>query len=912
MLCLKDGKDRAQSDWKPNSGDNEKCVADIPILTEGERHQVLYEWNDTRAAYPDACVHELFEEQAARNPDAVAVVFKERKLSYRELNQRANQVAHYLRRCGVGPEILVGVCFERSPEMVIALLGVWKAGGAYVPLDPAYPQKRLSFMVSDAGAKVLLTDIRCKTLFPPAYYKVVCLDSDWQVIVQESTSNPTAVTIPSNLAYVMYTSGSTGQPKGAMILHSGLVNYLCWAIKAYAVEAGSSVPVHTSVSFDLTVTSLYPPLLTGGQVELLPEDVGAQSLVTALRQVKNRGLVKITPAHLELLSRQLSPEETAGMTKTFVIGGENLFAESLCQWRDFAPATRLINEYGPTETVVGCCVYEVKAEDPRNGSVPIGRPISNTQLYVLDHNLQPVPPGVTGELYIGGDGVARGYLNRPELTQERFLVDPFSGRSGARLYKTGDLARYRKDGTLECLGRLDDQLKVRGYRIELGEIEASLRRKRGVRDVVILPYTNQQGEKRISAFVVREPGFKLSVKELRRFLRQELPEIVIPSRCFVLEQWPLTPSGKVDRQALVAILAAGREISSANIPPRTALEKQLVPIWEQILGCGPIGIQDNFFDLGGDSLDSVRLLAQIEKVFDKRLPIASLLGAATVEQFAALLLQEESRDRLAYALPIQSEGDKPIFFCVGAGPLLRPLSVQLGSEQPFFSVGIKPGAVERLKGPYQIEELAQHVVLALREKQPEGPYYLGGFCENGLFAYEVTSQLTAQGQSVGLLALFETENPRPIAKARVAIGLRRMIIRLRFRVNQLRKIRISEIPVYARSRWEEFRLFLTRISWRASRHFPRVKRQLGRADLERILFLAASAYKPKPLGCPTVIFRCTDWPIAAAGDPYFGWRGLLAGRCKTYEVPGDHIGMFSESNVKVLADQLRTCLHNAR
>lgn len=424
-------KNEAQSDVI-HCKDPGKSIAEVPILTEAERNRILYEWNDTRAEYPDVCVHELFERQAAKTPDAAAVVFQGQQLSYRVLNERANQLGHYLRKRGIGPELLVGVSMERSPEMLIGLLGIWKAGGAYVPMDPTYPKERLSFMVKDSAAELLLTTTKHKHLFASAADKTILLDSDWPVIAEESTGNPHSGAVPSNLAYVMYTSGSTGEPKGAMILHSGLVNYLCWAIRVYAVEEGGSVPVHSSISFDLTVTSLYPPLLAGGQVELLPEDVGAQNLLAALRQGKNRSLVKITPAHLELLSRQLKPEEAAGRTKVFVIGGENLLAESLHLWRDFAPGTRLINEYGPTETVVGCCVYEVREDDPRRGSVPIGRPIANTQLYVLDPNMNPLPPGVMGELYIGGAGVARGYLNRPGLTQQKFLADPFSGRSGAR------------------------------------------------------------------------------------------------------------------------------------------------------------------------------------------------------------------------------------------------------------------------------------------------------------------------------------------------------------------------------------------------------------------------------------------------------------------------------------------------
>jgi thioesterase domain-containing protein/acyl carrier protein len=533
-------------------------------------------------------------------------------------------------------------------------------------------------------------------------------------------------------------------------------------------------------------------------------------------------------------------------------------------------------------------------------------------VHVLDPNLQPVPVGVAGELYLGGDRLARGYRNRPELTAQRFISDPFTIDPKARLFKTGDLACFRADGNIDFLGRIDDQVKVRGYRIELGEIEATLRHHSAVRDAIVLVDENPRREKRLSAFVVRKPNLELSVDELREFLRRELPEFMVPSYFCVLDQWPLASSSKVDRQALASIRAADRKISSENPSPRTDLEKGLVRIWEQILDCGPVGIRDNFFDLGGNSLQTVRLLAQIEEVFDKRLPIACLLGAATIEQLAAVLLQEESNDRLAYAVPTQSKGDKPIFFCVGAGPLLQPLSEELGSDQPFFSVGLRPDAIEQFRAPYQIEELAQHIVSALREKQPEGPYFLGGFCDDGVFAYEIASQLTAQGQSVGLLVLFEAANPRPNVKSRIATGLRRLIIRLRFRVNQLFRLKTGGFPLYMLSRREDLKDLLTRILWRISQNFQLSKRKPILPEMEKILFLAASSYKPKALACTTVMFRGKDWPIASAGDPYFGWRELLTGRSETYEVPGDHVGIFREPNVKILAEQLRACLHNAR
>jgi amino acid adenylation domain-containing protein len=591
--------------------------------------QLLERWNNTRADFPQVCTHQLFEQQVARAPAAVAVVSGEWQLSYRELNEPANKVAHYLRKRGVGPDVLVGVCLERSPEMIIALLAVWKAGGAYVPLDPTYPLERLLFMIDDARPVVLLTEEKCRQLFSAMGNEVIYLDSEWPMFDQEVGDNPTPTGGPLNLAYVMYTSGSTGKPKGAMITHLGLVNYLWWAIRTYAVEFGRSVPVHTSISFDLTVTSLYTPLLAGGTVELLPEDIGAQNLVAALLRAGDRSLVKITPAHLQLLSQQISPEDAGGMSRTFVIGGENLLAETLEFWRAAAPATRLINEYGPTETVVGCCVYEVGALDPHSGSVPIGRPIANTQLYVLDPTLKPVPPGVMGELYIGGVGVARGYLNRPELTAERFLPDPFRDVPDARLYKTGDLARYRTDGTLEYLGRTDDQVKIHGYRIELGEIEATLAAHAKVQSCAVVVREDEPGHKQLVGYVTAVDGDAPSTDDLKFFLKERLPEYMVPARFVFVGSLPLTVNGKVNRKALPAPSLKNSGIGNGGTP-RTETAKAVAALWSELLHVDGIGLDEDFFDLGGDSITAVALVTRLRAAFGCDPSLAILFERPTI------------------------------------------------------------------------------------------------------------------------------------------------------------------------------------------------------------------------------------------------------------------------------------------
>jgi amino acid adenylation domain-containing protein len=595
--------------------------------SEQERH--LREWNATATAFPQVCAHELFEQQVARTPDGIAVIFGERRVSYRELNERANRLARRLRRLGVGADILVGVGLERIPDMVVALLAVWKAGGGYVPLDPAYPPERLLFMIEDAQMQVLLTGEKFRSLFSSINDKAIYLDTDWPIIEREDGTNLDRVSNPSNLAYVIYTSGSTGKPKGAMIVHKGLVNYLTWAIKAYRVEPGRSVPVHSSISFDLTVTSLYTPLLAGGAAELLPDDFGAQHLLAALLRTGGRSLVKITPAHLDLLCAQLAPEQLAGLTRAFVIGGENLLADRLEAWRRFAPETRLINEYGPTETVVGCCIHEVGPEDPHTGSVIIGRPIDNTQLYVLDESLRPVPIGAVGELYIGGAGVARGYLNRPELTAGRFLDDPFSGAPGARLYKSGDLARYRQDGKLEFLGRADDQVKIHGYRIELGEVEAALAAHPNVKLCTVIAGEDGPGTKKLVGYLVPKNGAAPSTGELRAFLNESLPEYMVPAQFVVLDELPLTHNGKVDRKALPAPSAMTAAAGKGGAP-KTQTQMKIAEVWSDLLKLDCIGIEDDFFDLGGHSLAATALIQRLRSVFGVEVRLASLFDRPTI------------------------------------------------------------------------------------------------------------------------------------------------------------------------------------------------------------------------------------------------------------------------------------------
>jgi len=606
----------------------------LPLMSDTEQQQLLVAWNNTKTDYPtDQCIHQLFEEQVERTPDAIAVVFEEQKLTYKQLNAQANQLAHYLQNLGVQPETLVGICINRSVEMLVGLLGILKAGGAYVPLDPSYPSQRLAYMLEDAAISVLLSNESVSSALPEHAAQVVYLDSNWSTIANQSIENPTSGVTPKNLAYVIYTSGSTGKPKGTMIIHTGVVNYLSWCTQAYQVIQGDRVPVNSSIGFDATVTAVFSPLLTGKEVILLPEEDEIEALSQLLCSQSNLSLVKLTPAHLQILNSLIPPEKASNQSRFFIIGGEALPAKTVSFWLNHAPETKLINEYGPTETVVGCCVYQVKSEDSYQTKIPIGRPIANTQLYILDKNRQPVPIGVLGELHIGGAGLARGYLKQEKLTAEKFIF-----WQGKRLYKTGDLARYLPDGNIEYIVRIDQQVKIRGYRIETGEIEASIIQYPSVQDTVVL-VREDEDHKRLVAYLVleietQEVSDTEQIIKLKQYLKELLPEYMIPSGYVVLPKLPLTPNGKVDRKALPA---PDSELVSSQeyIAPQTEIEETLAQIWQEVLRIKQVGIHDNFFEIGGDSIITIQIVARAQKAGIK-LTTKQLFQNQTIAEQAAV------------------------------------------------------------------------------------------------------------------------------------------------------------------------------------------------------------------------------------------------------------------------------------
>ncbi len=621
-------------------------IAAAPLLAEDELRQLLVRWNDTATPYPhEQCAQQLFAAQAARTPDRLAAVCDGEQLTYAELNRRANRLAHYLRTLGVGPEVPVGVFMDRQLDLLVSLLAILKAGGVYVPLDPNYPKERLAYILADARAAVLLTRAQFADALPEHDAHTVCLDTDGALAAVSAETNPPCALSPANLAYVIYTSGSTGRPKGAMVTHAGMLNHLAAKIKDLQLCYKDNVAQTASQSFDISIWQFLAALLIGGQVEIFPDEVAYQPARLFARTTEARVTVLETvPALLRsALDEQVIQARELSALRWLLVTGEALPPESCRRWLTVCPNIPLLNAYGPTECSDDVAHYKLAVPPAADVlRMPVGRPVANTQLYVLDRGLRPVPVGVAGELCVGGIGVGRGYLRQPALTAEKFVPDPFAATTGARLYRTGDRARYLPDGNIEFLGRLDQQVKVRGFRIELGEIEALLCAHEAVRDALVLVSDDQHGAERLLAFVVKADASPTS-DELRGYLKGTLPDYMIPAGFIMLDALPLTPNGKVDRRALLQLDVVDQHPANVYEPPRTPVEEAIAEIWVELLGRERVGAHDNFFDLGGHLLLAIQVLTRLHKTFKVDLPLRSIFEAATVATLAERLLAQESK-----------------------------------------------------------------------------------------------------------------------------------------------------------------------------------------------------------------------------------------------------------------------------
>jgi aspartate racemase len=873
--------------------DPEQKVSRLPMLTAAEKLQ-LAQWNQTETEFPrELCIHELVEAQAARTPNAIAVEYADQRLTYRELVERANQLAHFLRRRGVERESRVGICLRRSLELPVALLAVLKAGGACVPLDPAYPKERLEYMLEDSQTALVLTQPGLLAEVTDFNAEMVTLDADWNSFSRESTENVRSDVKPDNLAYLIYTSGSTGKPRGVLLTHLGLVNHNAAAVKLFGITPADRMAQFASISFDIAIEEIFPTWIAGAALVIREEDASL-AVGDFLRWVSERKVtaLDLPTAYWHELVGELS-ESTLKLPESLrivIVGGEKASSTKLAAWRKVAGSrVRWVNTYGPTETSVIVTAFEPDSSEEIPAILPIGRPIANTKIHILDANLQPLPVGIPGDLYVSGPGLARGYLNRPEVTAEKFISDPFAAQPGARMYKTGDVARYLASGEIEFAGRTDDQVKIRGYRVELKEIESVLGSYAAVREVVVVA-RETDGGKNLVAYVVPAREQVPTGSELRAYLKQRLPHYMVPSAFVLLEAMPKTPNGKVDRRGMPAPKPADFTEPNEYIAPTDELEKQLTKIWAAVLSKESIGIRDNFFDLGGHSLLAARLMHRIEQTLGQRLPLAALLQAPTVEQFAALLRQEGWSASWSSLVAIQAEGSRPPFFCVhGVGGNVvgfRDLARHMGPEQPFYA--LQPQGLDGQRPCLtSVPEMAERYLREIRRVQPEGPYRIGGYSFGGLVAYEMAQQLRAQEQEVSLLALFDTYPGK-----------------MESRASQMRNL--SKLPL------KEALLFLVK---KGSFVMMTLRKRLELQMLPRALrnvrqacAAAAAGYDVQPYDGQVTLFRVKEKSAGSLDDPYAIWWRVAAGGVDLREISGDHLSLLKEPQVRLLAEELNDAL----
>jgi amino acid adenylation domain-containing protein len=643
------------------------AISELEIFSASERQRLVEGFNETAAEYPrEKCIQELFEEQVERTPEALAVVFEREQLSYAELNGRANQLAQYLKKCGVGPDVCVGLCVERSVEMVVGLLGILKAGGAYVPLNPEHPKARLSQQLADIQSPILITQEKLLRQLPDFKSQVICLDRDRALFEADQKENPGCITAPHDLVYVIYTSGSTGTPKGVAVTHQNLVNYTHFISQKLRLQEPANVGLHfatvSTLGADLGNTCIFPSLVSGGCLHILGYELATDGGMFAEYVSEHPiDVLKIVPSHLSALLASRTDVNILPR-KYLILGGETFSWDLFRRIAELAGDCEVINHYGPTETTVGSLTYSLSEKDAHarsSATVPIGRPLANTRIYILDRDLKPVPVGLPGQLHIGGAGLARGYLNQPEQTAARFIPSPFSADEDVRLYQTGDLARYLPDGNVEFLGRLDDQVKIRGFRIELGEVETVLGRHTGVREAAVLARGDEASEKRLVAYVVPARETTLTKDDLRSFLLEVLPDYMVPSSFVMLQALPLTRNGKVDRQALPAPEQELPDLQRAFMAPRNQTEEALAGIWAEVLRLERIGVQDNFFELGGHSLLVTQVVARLRNYFQISLPLHSLFESPTIEGLAVTIarcrVEQQEMARLVAELEDLSE-----------------------------------------------------------------------------------------------------------------------------------------------------------------------------------------------------------------------------------------------------------------
>jgi amino acid adenylation domain-containing protein len=898
------------------TADPGRRLSSLPLLDGAEVHRLLVELNATATDYPrERSLHGLFEDQVIATPDAVAVMFGDTSLTYRELDLRANCLAHHLRTLSIRAEEPVGVWMERSIDVIVALLGILKAGGAYLPFDLKAPPERWDFVLRDANIRILLTQERMLQRLPPHEARVVCLDAQPCPIDTLSATGPSDWVTAESLAYVMYTSGSTGEPKGVAVTHRNVVRLV--KSTDYVHFGADEVFLQLApLSFDASTFEIWGALLNGGRLVIAPPGaLSVRELGTVLSRCGVTTLWLTAGLFHEVVQHHI---DVLRPLRQIVSGGDVLSVSHVKRVRQQFPECRLVNGYGPTEGTTFSCHYTIPADARFERCVPIGRPVANTRVYVLDCHLNPVPIGVPGELWIAGDGLARGYLNREELTNERFIVHRFCAGLEERLYGSGDVVRWRVDGMLEFIGRRDDQVKIRGYRVEPGEIEAALAQHPRIREVAVVARRNADGDPRLVAYIVVEGT--CATRDLREFLKRKLPEYMVPVAFVTLDRMPLTPNGKVDRRVLpdTAELADREYLGYASGPSRNPVERQLIEIWQEVLSVHPIGIRDNFFDLGGHSLLAVRLFAWLEQCMGIRLPLSTLFETPTIEGLAAVIQQGRGSEvewRSLVAIN-PSGGRLPVFAVPGVGGNVlcySDLARLLGPEQPFYA--LQSRGLNGTENPLtRIEDIAAALLQEIRLVQRGGPYQLLGSCMGGVVAYEMAQQMRAAGEEVKLLVLLETWLPpgsarrrlQPSARARAAMH----IISDRFRryVKTFAEFRGRQRIDYLLDRLKMLtRLLAQRDVFRGDRSELHLE-TVAQANLS-----AFEHYRPSVYAGRVVLIYAAERDGTSSNDPRLAWRELIAGDVEIRSVPVRDSGqMLMEPAVRALAQHIMGCIESAQ
>lgn len=892
--------------------DPDILIGNILSMDSDELTHQLDKWNNTKRDYPKSTpLHQLIRERAAQSPLKTAIIFKKQKTTYKELNERANQFAGLLVKKGVKKGDKVAFSMDRCAEMIISMLAIMKAGGIYIPLDPIFPINRINYMLDDSQATVLLTSQSYKGKYQ-SNAKELILEDEWLTLNEYPSTDPEITVTGEDLVYILYTSGSTGMPKGVQIAQHNLVNFLYSMQKEPGLTADDKLLAVTTISFDIAGLELFLPLLTGAEI----------IMADAATAKDGRALLDLIKAHKATVM-QATPYTwrimlEAGWRKNTAIkaicGGEALPAE-LAE-RILKCANSLWNVYGPTETTIWSTVKQITDAN----KISIGRPIDNTAVYILDTFLKPLGPGIPGEIYIGGEGVAKGYLNRPELTGEKFVNDPFVKIAGAKMYNTGDLGRFMPDGEIECLGRADAQVKIRGYRIETGEIEYNLVNGTNIKEAIVIARPDNFGIDKLVAFVVPEfidntISEASQIQNWKQHLKDSVPDYMVPDNFIIITAMPLTPNGKVDKKALSKYGVSVVDAGNGFVAPRTDVEKLVADIWAEYLGIKKIGVYDNFFELGGHSLIAVQVMTRIEKETGKRLPLAALFETSTIEKLAQLLEMDGKSITWDSLVPIKPKGNKmPLYMVHGAGLnvlLFNTLAMNMSPDQPVFGLQAKglDGIEEPLKS---IEEIADHYIKAIMQQNPTGPYALAGYSFGGIIAFEMTKQFEAMGKEVKMLAMFDTyayrtpfyDSPLTNIYKRGRFFKDKMIYAITSKNGLRDTINDKQTSIKRR---------LIRAYWKVK--YGKSQKQEGffgySNKIDEMNNYAELRYQLKPYEIAIDVFRAENRTFYMDDFEFLGWKPYALRGVNIHKIPGEHNTIFKAPNDKIFANILQKCLDEA-